>query len=108
MVNPKLLCTRHLAGEHKELHQLVGHMNKGNLKVLQGHARLGQIQLRDLAARHEELVAEFNRRGWNHKSPLPEHDPLDLGQVDIKVSLRDLCTRCTQCRQKIEIAESVE
>ena len=28
MVNPKILCKNHILGEHKELHQCVGILNK--------------------------------------------------------------------------------
>jgi len=98
MVPPKLLCRQHLLGEHKELHQLVGTIRAGRLSVIKGHARLGQVQCRSIIKRHEELVAEMIKRGYNHASPLGDFEQLDLGEVDIEKNLADLRHRCERCR----------
>lgn len=100
MLPPPILCRNHLLGEHKEIHQLVGAIRKGRWKVIKGHARLGQIETRSIAARHEELVQELLRRGYNHHSPLPAYPPTDIGRVDPTANLDDLTTRCGECLRR--------
>ena len=102
MVNPKLLCRQHLLGEHNELHKVVGHIRKGNEEVVKGHARKGQIDTSKIRERHEELVAEMERRGYNHNSELDYEDNLNLGEIDRKRNLQDLKKRCDSCREKID------
>jgi hypothetical protein len=72
-VPPRRLCRQHLLGEHRELHGLwnilVVHKGMG------GYSRHPETQrwvgkTRALFERHEELVAEMERRGYQHESPL--------------------------------------
>jgi hypothetical protein len=70
-VDPAMLCRRHLLGEHRELHGL------WNIHVLgkRGYSRHPETirwagKLAALFARHELLVREMERRGYNHGSPL--------------------------------------
>lgn len=100
MVEPRILCRQHLLGEHKELHQLVGALLKGRMNVVEGHARLGQVECDSIYDRHEELVQEMKRREMNHNSPLPEFEELELGQVDRRASLEELIRRCPRCRSR--------
>lgn len=105
-VDPELLCRQHLLGEHTELHQLVGHVRAGNTNALRGHAERGQIDTARVAARHEALVAEMERRGYNHESPLAYDDALGLGRVDESSNLEELAERCPECRERIRSADS--
>jgi len=70
-VPPRRLCSRHLLGEHRELHGL------WNVLTLdkRGYSRHPETRrwagkLAALYARHEALVAEMGRRGFVHSSPL--------------------------------------
>jgi hypothetical protein len=97
MVNPKTMCRNHLLGEHKELHQLVGTILLGRMNVVHGHAKKGQVQCRSIQSRHIELVLEMLSRGYNHQSPLPEFDFLDVGEIDLEESDKELRRRCNKC-----------
>lgn len=102
LVDPEMLCDNHLLGEHKELHQLVGHIQAGNTAVIEGHASKNQIDTSKILERHEELVEEMERRGFNHRSPLEYEDELSLGEVDLDENLEDLLHRCEKCRHRYE------
>ena len=91
LVDPKLLCRKHLLGEHVECHMFVGALNKG--KSVKGFLRNGLFHGPALKNRHEELAAEIERRGYNHKSPLADLniDPYDfVGYVNAKYNLIEL------------------
>lgn len=75
-VDPKLLCRSHLLGEHRELHGLWNILTKHGGKG--GYSRHTETRrwvgkLKALRRRHEALVEEMKRRGYEHKSDL---DPL--------------------------------
>lgn len=102
MVDPKLLCKKHLCGEHFELH-------KFRHNFLNGHSiagRKGQIEPASMAKRHEALAAEMLRRGYRHESPYeqPDLSRYDLTDfvVDTIESEKDLSNRCPECRFNIE------
>ena len=102
MVNPRLLCRKHLLGEHGEIH-------KHRHNFVKGHSiagRIGQIEPAQMKARHDELALEMQRRGFNHKSeyiqPDLSHYDLTGFVVSIDDSLRDLSSRCEECRGNIE------
>ena len=72
-VEPELLCRQHLLGEHRELH--------GLWNILTAHGGTGGYsrhpetlrwvgRTRALYRRHERLVAEMRRRGYDHRSEL--------------------------------------
>ena len=70
-VDPALLCRAHLLGEHRELHAVWNVLTLNRT----GYARhpetlRWQGRLRALFERHEQLVAEMGRRGYQHRSPL--------------------------------------
>jgi len=70
---PEVLCTKHLAGEHRELHGLWNILTqgkKGYLKHPETQRWIGKLKA--LYLRHEALVDEMTSRGWNHASPLDE------------------------------------
>ena len=72
-VPPEVLCRQHLLGEHRELHAVWTIITVGKQgychhpEVLRWHGRLRALYLR-----HQDLVAEMCRRGYEHHSPLQE------------------------------------
>ncbi len=70
-ISPKKLCKQHLLGEHRELHAIwsilvnnkTGYRNHPETKRWVGKNKA-------LFLRHQELVKEIKRRGYNHFSPL--------------------------------------
>lgn len=95
MVNPKKLCRNHLLGEHKEIHQLIGSLNKG--KSIQGHLEKGQVEVHNIKKRHEQLVKEMISRGYKHKSPLPKFKEYNAGKINIYLNEKELARRCKNC-----------
>ncbi len=70
---PKQLCRKHLLGEHRELHGLwnilTKHTGKGGYSNHPETKRwVGKTKA--LYLRHEALVKEMLRRGYQHHSPL--------------------------------------
>lgn len=104
MVNPKMLCRQHLLGEHKEIHQLIGSINKGI--SIAGYIEKKIVQVKSIKQRHNDLVAEMLNRGYNHNSPLPKFSisklPLKTKQcrVDKNQSFKELLARCNNCRMR--------
>ena len=105
-INPKLLCGSHLLGEHFEIHCMIGDIRKGGLWT----KRLtysGYLEPQNAKKRHDELVAEMERRGYNHRSPLNVdglYYQMPNGKVNKNKSIFDLWERCDACRYKIKMA----
>lgn len=100
-VDPRVLCQKHLLGEHVELHMFVGTIRKG--VSLGGYLTKGLLEPHLLEARHRELVAEMESRGIAHRSPLqtyPAQAP--AGKVDRIANLDELQARCPECRKRIQ------
>ena len=72
-IHPRKLDRQHLLGEHVELHVLFkvisedqdGWRHHPERKRWEGH-------LPALVARHDMIVKEMLKRGYNHESPLPK------------------------------------
>jgi len=72
-IHPRHLDRQRLLGEHVELHVLFkvidedgdGWRNHPERRRWEGH-------LPALVRRHDQIVREMERRGYNHRSPLPE------------------------------------
>jgi hypothetical protein len=96
MVDPEKLCRNHLLGEHKELHQLIGSINKR--KSVKGHIEKGQVEIHKIKDRHEELVREMLRRGYKHNSPLPKFKDYIAGEINIFENEKELAKRCRNCK----------
>lgn len=99
MVNPQLMCRKHLLGEHNEIH-------KHRHNFVKKHSiagRYGQIEPKAMKKRHDELVMEMKRRGYNHNSPyeLPDLSYLSdrdrNGSVNKIASHNELVSRCNDC-----------
>lgn len=101
MVDPRIMCRKHLLGEHVEHHMFVGSINKG--KSMDGFLKNNLLEPLALTERHAALVQEMERRGYNHNSPLPvahfeKNDPALLVTIDRQSALDDLIGRCPECR----------
>ena len=96
MVDPRKMCDQHLLGEHVELHMLVGSLRRK--KTITGFLEGGLVELHSIRSRHAELVLEMKSRGFRHASPLLAFRARNAGNVNIKMSLKDLARRCAACR----------
>jgi len=95
-VPTKLLCRKHLLGEHLEMHMFMGSLNEG--KSLKGYITNGLVELENIKTRHDELAKEMIERGYNHKSPLEENWEIKKGgKVDIEKNIEVLKGRCKEC-----------
>ena len=107
MLSPKLLCNKHLLGEHGELHKFIPTFKKG-YRVDKRVSPIVQIQFKGYQERHDALAEEMIKRGMNHKSPLPElpdfksiYKEYYEKTVDISNSINDLTMRCERCKERI-------
>jgi putative hemolysin len=70
-LEPRELCDQHLLGEHRELHAVWTVITEDK----RGYANHPEVvrwrgRLAALYERHEAEVAEMDRRGFRHQSPL--------------------------------------
>lgn len=106
MVDPIILCRKHLMGEHLEHHMFVGHIKKK--KGVCGYLKNNCFEPRALFLRHQQLAEQMLIRGYQHKSELPECDISYLTteqqccKIDVEMSLKDLLSRCPECRKRYE------
>jgi hypothetical protein len=98
MVDPKIMCRKHLLGEHAELHMFVGTIQKG--VSLDGYVNRGLVDTSKIKLRHEILVLEMVVRGYRHNSPLIYTDALGVGKVDAANSAAELHRRCPDCAER--------
>jgi hypothetical protein len=100
-VAPDLMCRNHLLGEHLELHTFASRLCTG--KNVDGYIRNGLLEPARLFARHEQLVAEMDRRGLRHHTPMTEIErpELPVGKIDLADNIRELARRCDGCLQRI-------
>jgi hypothetical protein len=103
MVNPAVMCNKHLLGEHVECHMLVGHLQRK--RQITNYIRLNLLQPKSLRGRHDQLAKEMLDRGMRHQSPLPDYDLSYLPEayrtytVNAEASLAELSKRCADCRK---------
>ena len=74
-IHPQHLCRKHLLAEHRELHGLWNILTKHGGKGGYSHhpETLRWVgKQKALYLRHEKLITEFKRRGYQHHSPLDE------------------------------------
>ena len=55
------------------------------------------------SSKHDELVNDMKRRGYNHKSPLPTFRTSLTGEVNQCKSTVDFIMRCDKCHRNINI-----
>ena len=107
MVDPKKMCRKHLLGEHVEHHMFVGTLIKK--KSIKGYIENDLLEPLSLQQRHDQIVEEMVKRGYNHNTPLNfdisllEYlsDEYINHKIDRQNSERLLFTRCTECRKLI-------
>ena len=110
MVNPDVMCNKHLLGEHVECHMLVGHLHRK--RRITNYIRLNLLQPGSLRERHDRLALEMVKRGMNHKSPLGEFDLSYLPEahkiykVNREESLIELSRRCSECKEHLSVSSS--
>ncbi len=101
MVDPQYLCKQHLLGEHVECHMFAGTLKK-KIKI-DGYIKNNLLEPAALINRHAQLVAEMEKRGMRHGSPLEEVSIsyLPKAQQEFTVNreraLIDLHKRCSKC-----------
>lgn len=99
------LCRQHLFGEHRELHAIFSILTQGK----RGYTNHPEVKrwrgkLAALNMRHGDQVAEMERRGYKHNSPLscPDCDLGELWQTEQWQSTKKqrelLRARCKECR----------
>jgi hypothetical protein len=106
MVDPRIMCGKHLLGEHVECHMFFGSMIKS--KSINGYLDNKLFEPNQLIIRHDILAREMTVRGYNHNSPIDQklYDSLieyyNLSTfnniVDPVESKYDLIHRCEHCR----------
>lgn len=70
-ISPSRLCRNHLLGEHRELHAMWVVITKHKKGYsLHPETLRWQGKLKAMYRRHEKLVEEMVKRGYNHNSPL--------------------------------------
>lgn len=113
---PSTMCRCHLLGEHKEIHQLLGQLKK-KLSI-KGYIINNCIEVSSIKRRHDELVEEMVRRGYNHKSPIPEQIEIEgyyeylsnedkNFKIDVASSDNDRFKRCSRCLEQKEKLDKV-
>ena len=97
MLPPEKLCRKHLLGEHNEIHKMVGNLRHSRTWA-ESLTKLSFLEPQNALCRHNELVKEMARRGYNHNSPLDTAGvELPIGRVDLNASMKDLYERCELC-----------
>jgi hypothetical protein len=89
------LDRQHLLGEHAELHCIVGSL-LGQYKAYRNHPETLRFEghIEQLYARHADQVSEMTKRGYQHKSPLPEgKTPYSCTPKEVERDRADLETR---------------
>ena len=103
-----LMCRKHLLGEHVEMHMLVGSHQK-NIS-LHGYINNGLLDTNYIFQRHEELVEEMCKRGYNHQSPVDKDTCTSIKEtykecaplINTDVNEKELYRRCADCRERID------
>ena len=107
MVNPAVLCKKHLLGKHVECHMLVGHLKRK--RQITNYIKLNLLQPNNLRERHDQLALEMENRKMMHRSPLPKYDLSYLPEkqriytVNAEQSLIELSRRCSKCKEGLSV-----
>jgi hypothetical protein len=107
MVNPAIMCKKHLLGEHVECHMLVSHLQRK--RRITNYIKLNFLQPKSLRERHDQLASEMENRKMLHKSPLPKYDLSYLPEkhrtytVNAEQSLIALSRRCSKCKERLSV-----
>ncbi|UCD20803.1 MAG: pyrimidine dimer DNA glycosylase [archaeon] len=103
-IHVKNLCRQHLLGEHNELHAMWSIITK-DLKGFCNHpeTKRWRGKLKALYKKHEEIINEMERRGYNHKSCLDKKKARgksfqDYKWQSVKKQKELLKKRCKFCK----------
>ncbi len=99
-ISPTMLCSRHLLGEHYEIHKAVGCILKD--KSLVGWTSRGFLEVHNIPSRHFDIATEMERRGYKHKSPLPDCKFYWEGKASVLENTDELKYRCVDCKKIME------
>jgi hypothetical protein len=99
-IPPEKLCRQHLLGEHRELHALWSIITQ-NKKGYSNHPETlrWRGKLRALYNRHEQLVNEMEKRGYNHKTPLDASLAVGKKTQDVFINTIDEQKRILRSRK---------
>lgn len=106
MVPPYILCRNHLLGEHSEIHKHRHNFVKGH--SIKGRIEGNAVEPMSMESRHDALVEEMLRRGYNHQSPYEQPSLEHYSEeemwtiVDTEAALEMLLERCPECRARYE------
>jgi len=102
MVEPRIMCIRHLLGEHAEIHMFIETISRGN--SVKGYLERGLLEVHSLYNHHEELVREMKRRNYRHDSPITKKwiQARILGSIDKDKNVRQLISHCSRCRERYD------
>ncbi len=107
MVNPAVMCKKHLLGEHVECHMLAGHLQRK--RRITNYIKQNLLQPKNLRERHDQLALEMENRKMLHRSPLPKYDLSYLPEkqriyiVNAEQSLIELSRRCSECKDRLSV-----
>jgi hypothetical protein len=84
---PERLCRSHLLGEHRELHGIWSILTQDRQGGYAHHPEVlrWKGKLRALYLKHEEIVEDMRRRGYQHNSPLDPELATGAGEQDVFV-----------------------
>lgn len=107
MVDPRVMCNKHLLGEHSEIHMFIGVLKRK--KKIDGYIKNNLLEISSILIRHQRIVEEMISRGIRHNSPLDFdvniYDYLPQEYKDYKIdrikSLKEIRSRCHDCSKKI-------
>tara|TARA_R110000824_G_scaffold62061_5_gene164568 strand:- start:4510 stop:4764 length:255 start_codon:yes stop_codon:yes gene_type:complete len=78
----------------------VGTIKKGI--SINGYVKNKLVETDKIVRRHDELVEEMGKRGFNHKSPIDDWKcDFTVGEVDVEANLKELSKRCPECKKRI-------
>ncbi len=107
MVNPEILCQKHLCGNHVETHMFLGHLKAK--KRVDGYIKNNLFEPSYLKRNHDELASEMIKRGYHHSAYL-EYDEDEIlsyigdvyryHKIDKKEALKELIRRCPECKAR--------
>lgn len=108
-ISQKLLCDRHLLGEHNEIHAIWSVITK-KLKGYSSHQETMRWKgrLKALSLRHEATAFEMEKRGFKHKSPLDKRRAIGKAAQDelidpLEVQKRLLSEKDKECAERIRM-----
>lgn len=99
LIPPRRMCTRHLETELADVRRLARRI--ACRKSLGPFLAKRWIEVHSANRRYDAIARELRRRG--SAIPLPELPPLNIevGSVDKAQSLRDLTSKCDDCRHRL-------